>query len=48
MKRRPRIYYSAFERALIWDRWQKGETLHQIAGCSSSMRRSCRTSSINR
>jgi hypothetical protein len=31
MKRRPRIYYSAEQRALIWDRWQKSETLHQIA-----------------
>jgi len=31
MERRPRIYYSASQRALIWDRWQKGETLHQIA-----------------
>ena len=31
MKYRPRIYYSASERALIWDRWQKGETVHQIA-----------------
>jgi IS30 family transposase len=31
MKQRPRIYYSANQRALIWDRWQKGETLHQIA-----------------
>src|SRR4029434_74493 len=31
MKRRPRIYYSASQRALIWDRWRKGETLHQIA-----------------
>ena len=31
MKRRPRIYYSASQRAVIWDRWQKGETLHQIA-----------------
>ena len=31
MKYRPRIYYSASQRALIWDRWQKGETLHQIA-----------------
>ena len=28
---RKRIYYSASQRALIWDRWQKGETLHQIA-----------------
>ena len=32
MKRRPRIYYSASQKALIWERWQKGETLHQIAG----------------
>jgi len=32
MKYRPRIYYSASQRALIWDRWQNGETLHQIAG----------------
>src|SRR5215471_812379 len=32
MKRRPRIYYSASQRALIWERWKRGETLHQIAG----------------
>src|SRR6202158_282189 len=32
MKQRPRIYYSASQRALIWERWQKGETLHRIAG----------------
>lgn len=31
MKQRSRIYYSASQRALIWDRWRKGETLHQIA-----------------
>lgn len=31
MERRRRIIYSATQRALIWDRWQKGETLHQIA-----------------
>jgi IS30 family transposase len=31
MKRRPRIYYSASQRAVIWERWHKGETLHQIA-----------------
>jgi IS30 family transposase len=31
MKQRPRIYYSASQKALIWERWQKGETLHQIA-----------------
>jgi hypothetical protein len=32
MKQRRRIYYSAEQRAVIWDRWRKGETLHQIAG----------------
>jgi IS30 family transposase len=32
MKQRPRIYYSASQRAIIWDRWRKGETIHQIAG----------------
>jgi IS30 family transposase len=32
MKQRPRIYYSASQRALIWERWRKGETIHQIAG----------------
>jgi len=31
MKRRPRIYYSASQRSLMWERWRKGETLHQIA-----------------
>ena len=32
MKQRPRIYYSASQRAMIWERWRKGETIHQIAG----------------
>jgi IS30 family transposase len=31
MKRRRRIYYSASQKAVIWEHWQKGETLHQIA-----------------
>ena len=31
MKRRPRIDYSASQRALMWEHWRKGETLHQIA-----------------
>ena len=30
-QRRRRHYYSPSERALIWERWRKGETLHQIA-----------------
>ncbi len=31
MAQRPRIYYSEKQRALMWDRWQQGETLHSIA-----------------
>ncbi len=31
MKQRRRIYYSAEQKAVIWERWRKGETLHQIA-----------------
>lgn len=30
MKQRPRIYYTAAQKALMWDRWKKGDTLHQI------------------
>jgi hypothetical protein len=28
MKYRSRIYYSDTQKALMWDRWQKGESLH--------------------
>jgi IS30 family transposase len=31
MKQRPRINYTESQRALMWDRWQKGESLQQIA-----------------
>ncbi len=31
MKQRPRIYYSEAQKALMWDRWQKGDSLHDIA-----------------
>ena len=31
MKRRPRIYYTKAQRSLMWDRWQKGDSLHAIA-----------------
>jgi IS30 family transposase len=31
MKQRPRIYYTESQKALMWERWQKGDTLHQIA-----------------
>ena len=32
MKQRPRIYYTETDKALMWDRWQKGDTMHAIAG----------------
>ena len=31
MKRRPRILYSESQKALMWERWKKGESLQQIA-----------------
>jgi len=31
MKRRPRIYYTETDKSLMWDRWQKGESLKSIA-----------------
>jgi IS30 family transposase len=31
MKRRPRIYYTESQKALMWERWQKGDSLQQIA-----------------
>ena len=31
MKQRTRIYYSESQKALMWDRWEKGESLHTIA-----------------
>lgn len=30
MKYRRRIYYSASQRAEIWDRWQRGESMNSI------------------
>src|SRR5882762_5070603 len=30
MKRRPRIYYSESQKALMWERWKQGATLHEI------------------
>ncbi len=30
MKRRPRIYYSDSQKALIWERWKQGWTLNEI------------------
>ncbi len=31
MKQRPRIYYTETDKASMWDRWQKGESLNSIA-----------------
>ena len=31
MKRRTRIQYTDSRKALMWDRWRQGESLHQIA-----------------
>ena len=31
MKYRPRIYYTDAQKALMWDRWQKGDSLEKIA-----------------
>jgi IS30 family transposase len=31
MKYRPRIYYTESQKELMWERWQKGESLQQIA-----------------
>jgi len=31
MKQRRRIYYTESQKAIMWDRWQKGESLSQIA-----------------
>ncbi len=31
MKQRPRIYYTGNQKALMWERWQRGDSLQQIA-----------------
>ena len=31
MKQRPRIYYTESDKSLMWDRWQKGDSLNSIA-----------------
>ena len=30
MKHRPRIYFTGEQRAAIWDRWQRGESISSI------------------
>jgi len=31
MPRKPRIHYTETDKALMWDRWQKGDSLEKIA-----------------
>jgi hypothetical protein len=31
VSQRPRIHYTESQKALMWERWQKGESLQQIA-----------------
>jgi IS30 family transposase len=31
MKQRPRLYYTEAQKAVMWERWKKGESLQQIA-----------------
>ena len=31
MKQRTRIYYTETDKALMWERWRQGESLHAIA-----------------
>ena len=31
MKQRPRRYFTGADKALMWDRWQAGDSLHAIA-----------------
>jgi hypothetical protein len=30
MKQRPKIFYNEGQKAMMWDRWQRGESLHDI------------------
>ena len=37
MPRKPRIHYTEIDKALMWDRWRKGdslETIAQLSDCS--------------
>jgi hypothetical protein len=46
MKKRQRIYYTEAQKAVMWEPWKKGESLHQIAELfnrnHSSIQHSCR------
>jgi hypothetical protein len=48
MKQRPRIYYSDSQKALMWERWKQGATLHQIAASTRRNRRSTQSTTACR
>jgi len=48
MGQRPRIYYSESQKALMWERWRKGEPLHQIAQLLTGTTRRSNASSLSR
>jgi hypothetical protein len=33
MKYRSRTFYTDTQKAMMWDRWRQGESLHEIARC---------------
>lgn len=46
---RTRTYYTESQKALMWDRWKKGESLHQIAALfKPTPSLSCRDSHADR
>jgi hypothetical protein len=38
MKQRRRIYYSETQKALMWERWQKGESLRRVGPLGADRR----------
>jgi IS30 family transposase len=51
MKQRPKIFYSEGQKAMMWDRWQRGDSIHDIArlfdrGHSSVQRILCESGGI--
>ena len=37
MKQKPRIYYTDTQKTLMWDRWQSGDSMHDIARLFESL-----------
>ena len=42
MKQRPRIYYTESQKAIMWERWRKGESLRILHSCLIETTRRCR------